>query len=306
MPVLCRVFFQLPPEVMMHHNKGSALISALLITAIAAMITTALLVQERLLIHQGELVLHADQDYLNLQGMQFVAKNAVKNYVNAWAGKTPIAPLPTSLPVITMNNRVIVTTIDNEQSKFNINDLLYASNQPRFIVLLQNILPNSTTEQATQIAKAITTSITTEINTVRELRAIPAITPALYAALKPYITALPVVLPTPNTNTVSTTQIDLNSMSAPVLLSANSELNMQQAQSLILCRDQYGVFATENDFMRRCAKPMGIATLNDLAVANHYFLIHINGKKNNHPISLESLLMIKTPFKTMTAWQRFK
>ena len=61
-------------------NHGGALISALFITALAVVLATALAVQQRLMIHEGNLVMHADQNYLNLQSMQLIAKN---NWINS-------------------------------------------------------------------------------------------------------------------------------------------------------------------------------------------------------------------------------
>src|SRR3989338_8579856 len=108
-----KVFFPFLREVTMqyrnrqHYHKGGALISALFITAIAAIIAVALAVQQHVLIHEGELILNADQSYLNLQGMQIVAENAVEKYVLQWTNiknlPAQLIPLKNKLPTIKIN-----------------------------------------------------------------------------------------------------------------------------------------------------------------------------------------------------------
>ena len=56
---------------------GSALISALFITALTAIIATALIVRQRLLIHQALLVTNTDQMMLLLQGSQYWAQEII-------------------------------------------------------------------------------------------------------------------------------------------------------------------------------------------------------------------------------------
>ena len=127
-------------------QNGSALISALLITAIAAVISAAVIISQRLLIYHAELVTNADQLYLDLQGVQDWAEMIILKNVNLQ--KTP------SLKQ-TINGTTITGNIIAQQGLFNINSLAQTINQPRFVRLLQNLVPDMSTAHASDLVRAI-------------------------------------------------------------------------------------------------------------------------------------------------------
>lgn len=294
-------------------SRGGALISAIFITAIAAIIATALAVQQRLLIYEGELVIRSDQVYLNLQSMQYAAKLAVEKSANG------ALPLKTPLPTIKINKMVLSGTIDDEQGKFNLNDLTNAVNQPRFVALLQAVMPQISTEKAYDIAKAITAWLTnnsqdayyltlnppyrapqTAMADISELHLVEGITPNIFSALEPYVTALP----------VSNTAINVNSASLPVLLTTSANLNLSKAENIIACRKQYGGFTDIATFIANCVKPQGISTLNNITTSSTYFLARTQAKYANHIALLSSLLVTQiqkdNTLKGDTVWQSFE
>lgn len=331
---------------MRHHHKGGALISALFITAVAAMIAVALAMQQSLLIHEGEMVIAADQSYLKLQDMQKLAKIAVKNYASQWTNaKNP----PTQwLPLKTPSPQI---TIDDEQGKFNINNLVYAANQSQFIALLQAVVQGISQEESVNIARAMTAWMTgnsqdpyylslhppyrssqTQMSNISELRLINGVTPAIFSALKPYITALPVVSPG-GSGTQSSTQppdqapasaptqasaqatapetpININSASAPVFLTTNPALTLAQAQSLVACRKRFGEFMDTQTFIANCEQPAGIPSLNNVTVTSQYFLAEATLNQGGRVLLLRSLLVTQ-PQKNNTlkigiVWQEFE
>ena len=71
---------------MQQHHNGGALISALFITAVAAMLATALAVSQRFLIHEEQMITRADHLYLQLQGEQALASEVIINYELQWSG----------------------------------------------------------------------------------------------------------------------------------------------------------------------------------------------------------------------------
>ena len=292
---------------MRKHHSGSALMSALFISALAAMIAIALAVSQRLIIHQTQLVIQGDQTHLDLQGIQIAAENEIKNYASQWGvnnGETvQLKPLPKILSA-KKGDVKIDSTIENAQGRFNINELVYPENQLHFVALLKAVMPSITAEKSMAIAKAITASMVTikkdtvivnEMVSISELRDL--ISSDVYAALQPYIIALFVVAPTYQNVSSPTaeppaTPVDINSVSTPVLIANNPALTLQQAQSLLLCRDSYGVFENPQAFMMHCAQPAGIGTLNNLTVSNTYFLVHSRARYHGHAMSLTSLLMV--------------
>ena len=311
-------------------HKGSALVSAIFITAIAAMIATALAVQQRLLIHEGELVTRADQAYLNLQSMQYTAEMAVKTYAVALANqKKPsdaLVPLETKLPDIKINNSVLSGTIDDEQGKFNINDLVYSANQPRFVALLQAVIPQTSLQQAYAIAKAITAWMTnnssdayylklnpayraseTQMANISELQLVSGVTPDIYSALEPYVTALPIQT---SLTGASGTPINVNSASAPVLLITNPSLTLSKAENIVACRKQYGGFIDTTTFITDCVKPEGITAMNNITTTSTYFLSQTQAQYADHVIALTSLLVTQiqkdNTLKVTIVWQSFE
>src|SRR3989338_2318325 len=119
------------------NSRGSALISALLITAIVAAIATVMAISQRILIRETQLVLNSDRAYLDLQG------------VNDWAVVTLTndkalqnAQLPDSFPKIMppTNNyqgAKIRGKIIDAQGLFNINSLQSPNNEAYFVYLLE-------------------------------------------------------------------------------------------------------------------------------------------------------------------------
>lgn len=344
--------------------KGGALISALFITAIAAIIAVALIVQQRLLIHEGGLIISSDQSYLNLQSLQIVAENEVIKYASQWANtKNPPAqfiPLETTLPKIKLNNMILTGTLDDEQGKFNIDELVYTANQPQFVALLKAVVQGISQQVATNLAQAITVWMTsnsqdpyylslnpayrapqTQMANISELRLVNGVTPQIFSALEPYITALPIAPPvsqqTQNPNASNTnntanaaansanpaapanpttptntteTPININSASAPVFLTMDPTLTLSQAESLVICRKKYGVFADTNTFLQNCAQSAGITTLNNMTVSSQYFLVKEQADYDHHLVQLNSLMVTQpqknNTLKVVVVWQSFE
>lgn len=317
------------------HKVGGALISALFITALAAMLATALAVEQGMLIHETSLIVRADQGYLDLQGAQIAAKNIILNYASQWISKTPpssIVPLKTILPLNKIDNMEISGVIENEQGKFNLNDLQYSQNQPRFVTLLTSLDGSVSVAEADNIAKAVTAWITsgsqddyylslhppyrsskTQLVSVSELLLINGVTPEIYAALKPYVTALPEAtapiatpaaspqMPAPTLGT----QVDVNAVSLPVLLALSPTINNTQAQHILACRQQYRGFASEQAFATDCG-----VQLKNITVNGHFFLVRISGVYGKRVLQLNSLMVTQTEknntLKVVTVWQSFE
>lgn len=323
------------------HNKGGALISALFITAIAAIIATGLIMQQRLLIHEAELIIHSDHMYSQMEGMQYQVETPILLYashLNAQNANAEFIPLTTQLPKVVVGNIAMTGTIENEQGKFNINNLIYTVNQSQFVSLLRAVVSGLSLQQAYAIAKNITTWMNgnqddpyylkqdpayvasqTEMASISELLLVHGVTPSIYRAIKPYITAIPlkkqiVVSAIQSTTSVATTTapavtpasqiantslplqqaametpIDINAATAPVLLTTDATLTLPKAEDIIACRDRYRGFATTNAFITACVVPEGAGTLSNITVVSYYYLSTIQGEYNHHLVTLTRL-----------------
>lgn len=327
------------------HLNGGALISALFITAIAAIIAVALMVNERLLIHEGKLVMSSDQSFLNLQAMQLEAKNAVKNTVSQWVNTKNLPPnfipLKKNLGKVQVGDMTITAQLDDEQGKYNINNLVNASNQPQFIALLQAVIQGMSLSEAKNIANAVTIWMTSnaqdpyyttmhppyrasqqEMTNISELRLVNGVTPTIYNALAPYLTALPVqklslaqqqqqsTSSQQSTVSPSETPVNINSVSAPVLMAINPGLSEAQAQSIIACRNQNGDMSNLQTFTTQCVQSSGVTTpLANLITTSSYFLVSAQAVYGDHSVSLKSLLFAQVENNTLkvtTVWQSFE
>lgn len=324
----------------MRHHSGGALISALFITAIAAMLATALAVSQRFLIHEEQLITRSDQLYLQLQGEQALASQMIKNYVMQWSGlqnvNAQFMPLKNTLPETQADGATLSGIVEEAQGKYNINNLVYSANQPGFVALLQALVPTISKDAAFNIAKSITAWETTgsqdpyylslnpayrssknEMVTISELRLIAGVTPEIYSAIAPFITALPVPKPAetptatqPTAQTFVGMPININSASAVALVAVNPTLTMAQAQALIICRNRYGGFTALPQFVSACVQTNGIASLVGVVTQSQYFLIKTQAERGDQVVSLNSLMVTRmgknNKLNLVMVWQAFE
>jgi general secretion pathway protein K len=329
---------------MMHqHNqqhrkkRGGALISALFIMALAAIIATALAVEEQLLIHEGGLAMNADHAYLALQNAQDRAEIAIENYAAQWpiGSQAPVTsqikPLESPLKTIEISGLSLTTRLESAQGRFNINDLAYPQNQQNFSLLLKTVFSTITQAQADQISQSMTAWIMTggddayylslnpayraaknQFVSTSELRLVRGITPDIYTALAPYVTALPIVMPqlSAPTQQAVLTQIDINAATVPVLMAVNPGLNPTQAESMVDCRKATGAFLSVQTFITNCAIPSGISNLQHVTAQSQYYLVEATTPTNHTILAMNSLMMTQVTkdnkLKVISVWQSFE
>lgn len=300
------------------NKKGAALISALFITALAAMLATALAVRVRLMIHEGSLIVRSDQIYLKLQGVQDWGKWAVKRYVSQWnnANLEPQS-LPKPLALSAPDGVVLKGVLMNVQGRFNLNNLVYTSNIPRFEAILEKVA-SVPVSQAKSIAASVSAWMTTGSDDpyylslsspyrsprqpmvkLGELRLVKGVTPRIYQAIVNDVTVLPVIKPAPNSSKKIThgtlgpmlTSIDINAATPGALLSANPSLSLAQAKSILDCRK--GVVRDLSVFTENCITRAQRPSLNGVSVKSNYFeLLASATTGQSHSVLLDSLLFV--------------
>ncbi len=258
---------------MMKNNqqKGTALISALLITAIAAVIATAVIVSLQMLIRESQLIVNSDVMTLDLQGVTDWAEMTI-------LGNSDIKKIK-SLQ-LRINGTTIRGKISAQQGLFNLNSLVNAGNETRFIHLLQAVLPNESIQHVTVLAKVIQyRAAHRPFVLINELRAVDGVTAPIYRTLSPYISALP----------PDHYQIDINAASIPVLGALTDTITPTQARALHACREGHGEFSTVDEFMHACGaitplNPSNITTVED------YYLVEGSAFRNEQQLIMVSLL----------------
>lgn len=310
------------------HHRGGALISALFITALAAIMATAIIVAQRLLIHQSGLVIATDQTYLNLQSMQQSEIASVQQYVNGGALQTTVSP-------VVIGDTTLSGYVESAQNKFNLNELVYPQNQTYFVALLHAVVPTLSVAAASNIAKSTTEWMTNgaqnayyftlnppyrssqmQMANISELRLVAGITPDIYDALVPFVTALPITpppAPSKNSKTLPPavqTPVDVNGVSWPVLLAVSPTLTQPQAQSIAACVAQFGGFTDLSTFTTDCVTPAGVSGLTGLTTKSQYFLAIAVAQTGTRIFRLTSLLVTQpqkdNKLKAIVAWQSFE
>lgn len=301
-------------------KRGAALISALFITALAAVLATALAVHERLLIHEGGLIIRSDKLYLALQGVQRWGKAAAVRYAAQWAvSKGQIRPLARPLNY-TMNDGVKLRgELSSAQGRFNLNNLIYTANEPRFTALLLARNPGMSKETARSISAAVSAWMTTGADdryylslptpyrspqspmaNVTELRLVKGVTPRIYQSVYSLVTALPV--PKQLTDSYKKTAegmlgplltpVDINAIDEKtpgVLLALNPSLTVQQAQRILACRKN--MVRDLSVFIANCVTRYNYPALNGLTISSNYYQLNASATTPDaHTVWLSSLL----------------
>lgn len=260
-------------------EKGSALIAVLLIVAIVTVIAAGLASRFHGLIRYDIRATEKEKLLFALQGIQ------------DWglAELQQLPPKKMNSGLIHYHGIELHGQLDDQQGKFNLNDLRYKTQQPRFVRLVQVVDPKIDRQKAAFIAANITAKLQQK-NSVglflraSEIQSIPGITPSLYHALRPYITALP---------TASLLPINVNTASAPVLMTLSLSLSVDQANSLVICVKKQGEFLKLSDYNAKCLQPLVLDPLANSTTQSAYYVVNGQAKIGSQQLRLSRLLFLK-------------
>lgn len=226
-----------------HNSKysGTAILMAFFITAVAAIITTAILTRQQIDITRTEVSMNASQAYLYVSGAEIWAQHLLMTDIYAKTNneQIPLIDWPRKMPKQRLpNGGYVAATLLDAQSFFNINSLTDTTSQQGFIKLLSNVLPAVNNQTWQSLVNNINVWLTPQgqssnvgldeyymnlaspyhtahqsFTSISELRLIQGVTPKIYNAIAPYIIALPVSATTAGnnaTNNSSTTNNNVN------------------------------------------------------------------------------------------------
>jgi len=202
----------------LNQQRGIVIVVALFIVALVAAMSYVMIARLERDTRRVELITHDSQAEFYAEGSVIWAKDVLRNdWLNQKKDK-PVDVMPIKSPKNDMNGYAITSSITDAQSKFNINNLSKPEWQQEFVKLIRTVYPKITQEGAAAIAAAVVDWVTPgarENEYARyyaelpvpyrpahrlmvdpgELLLVKGVTPELYAALKPYISALPEVTP---------------------------------------------------------------------------------------------------------------
>lgn len=326
--------------------QASALLTALFVVTVSAAISIAVLDRFRILATLAVSNQTANQSTMLLEGLQFQAMDTFIKNTMAW-NKQKLIQAPTPLPNIigpqTFRSTRIQARLIDGYSRYNINNLASANNQSAFINLLRMVYPKLALKDARSLVANITDWLsqnqrnTSEIYAryqppyraahglmvdISELRLVAGMTPGIYAALKPYIIALPGGIentaatptpspsptptpdptpsptPSPSQSTNQATPININTASAPVLMTLSPNMTPDKAAALLACRRSHGVFLSIDDYNKTCTKGLGIDNLQNITTHSPFLLIKSMATTGIQQVRLNTLITVRQNDKT--------
>ncbi len=302
-------------------SQGAALITALFIMTLVAIAATAMNVNLEMSIRRTELTVTSIQLYNAAEGVQDWAEGILlDDAAKITPSNQTVDKIPQHFGPIVQNGITITGQLLDAQSCFNLNNLTNPSAISQFVLLLQAVNPSLGQQQLASIANAVAAWITnpgsvksssqymeiySKMNppyqasfmpmvSTSELRLVAGITQQLYQQLVPYVTALP-----------STTPININTTSAPVLMSLANGISREQANAFITSRPPTGFQNATALNANGIFQQMNISD-NKFTLLSNYFLAIATVKKGPQHLVLYTLIQrqqIKNQWQISTIWQ---
>ena len=251
----------------MTNQKGTVLLFALLLTAIAAMLSSFLIAKRQTDIHRSQLILNHARGYWLSQGILSEAKQYLNQSQQQKRGVTV-------LPPITLSSQVITGELIDGQGRFNLNRLGEINQQIEFYRFVHKVIPTLPLAKIKELARHSFQRITGGTNQqqqgtkkhlrpfvdLSQWRLVAGVTQGIYQRLAPYLIALDANSP-----------ININAASLPVLMSLG--LSQVDAERVIIFRRQQGGFKTVNAFVSWPPLVKYHLNIKELTVHSQFYLL---------------------------------
>jgi general secretion pathway protein K len=286
-------------------QAGVALLTALLIVAIATVAAVAMAARQQLDIRRTGNVLDADQAYLFTLGVESWAKEILARDRRDGEIDHPEEDWATILPPIAVEGAVVAGRIEDLQGRFNLNNLVDTEGKAseddvqRFRRLLAAL------ELDEGLADAVVDWVDSDIDprfpngaedsvylgltppyraanalmeSPSELLLVNGFTREIYDTLAPYVGTLP-----------ARTAVNVNTASAPVLVALTEGITESDAAQLIDERGDKG-YQTVDDFLAHPLLKERRQTITNISVSTSYFMIYANSRFERSKVDLHSLV----------------
>jgi general secretion pathway protein K len=284
-------------------DRGVALITAMLISALAAMIAANLAWDNAIDVRRTMMLLNRDQAVQVALGAESWIMNILREDLEA--GQTDhLGELwATQLPPLPIDNGDVFGTIEDLQGRFNLNNLLdnegkieeVSLEQFRRLLIAHGVDPRFAgitadwidSDREASFPDGAEDSIYTgmipsyrtanqTISAVSELAAIEGMDRATFTVLEPHIAALP-----------GRTAVNVNTATPPVLLSLDENMTVADVESLITEREATGFTDIETSF----ASLVTPDVLNRLEDSTQYFRLKVVVRIDTVRVTLYSVLL---------------
>lgn len=288
-------------RVAYQHEKGVVLVVALFIVALVAALSSVMMSRLERDITRLHLLLRNVQAEYDAMGSVAWAMDQLRNDWERQKENQVLDRIPIESPENTVNGYKIKSVISDMQGRFNLNNLVNPESYPDFKRLLQIVYPSLSQQKIEQIVKEVAEWVSSsDQNSVEgqyylalkppyriahrpmisrsELRLVKGVTPDLYHALAPYITALP-----------TQTQVNVQTASPAVLASLSPTLPLATAMIITELRVHTPIVSVPAfmnlDMIRNHRVPN-----NKITVKSQYFLVETKVTIENQHVVLYTLL----------------
>lgn len=273
-----------PPPSAISRQRGVAIVVALFIVALVSAMSYIMLSRVARDTYRTGLIARDVQAELYAQGSVMWAKDTLRtNFENKKPDRL-IDVVPIKSPVNTENGYQISSVIYDMQGRFNLNSLTTGEAQAQFIRMTRLIMPKINVSQILEMAGTISDWVTTgkqsdeltqyylnlpipyrpahkPMTSVSELRLVKGVTAEIYAALLPYVTALP-----------PTAMLNVQTAEAPVLASFSPTLTLENGRQIEIQRRQKPFTSTQM-FTSLPLLANNQAKATNITVNSDYFLV---------------------------------
>lgn len=287
-------------------QAGVALLTAMLITAIAAVTAVAMASRQHLDIRRTANVIEFDQAYLFSLGVESWAKEVLARDRRENSVDHPEEAWVMILPPIEVEGATVAGRIEDMQGRFNLNNLVDGAGAAvddeigRFRRLLRAVGHDEGIADAvvdwidpdaeTRFPDGAEDPVYLEMNPPyraanspmvhpSELLLVSGVTPEIFEALVPHVTTLP-----------ERSTVNVNTATIPVLMALADGLTEGEAEQLVADRGSEG-YQNMEEFLAHPVLMQRMVNIPNIAVSSSYFMVNGNVRYGRSEINLHSLVM---------------
>ncbi|MFU8836725.1 MAG: type II secretion system minor pseudopilin GspK [Thiohalomonadaceae bacterium] len=288
----------------MRRQNGVALITVILIVALATTVAVSMAAREQYDIRRSGNLLQAEQAWLYVQGIEGWAAHILRRDREDGEVDHLDEDWATVLPPVPVDGGQLSGGLEDLQGRFNLNNLLQAGQideaalqQFRRLLQLLELDPQLAEVLADWLDADIEPrfpagaedghylglerpyrSANSPMTSVSELRLLAGMDAEGYQRLAPYLAALP-----------TRSRLNVNTASLPVLMSLAEEIGEREAEQLIADRGEDG-YASVNEFLQHSALAGLELAAEQLSVGSEYFMLRSQVQFGRLIVSWQSLL----------------
>lgn len=282
-------------------QQGVVIVVALFFVALVATISYLMMARLERDTRRTSLLLRNTQAEFYAQGSIDWAKAQLRDNFNNQKPNQPVDKMPLKSAENEVQGYRIVSVINDMQARLNLNHVMNAEGQADFKRLVHVVVPNLDANQITTLQLSLLDWVMPgdSMNekgkyyltlsppyraahrmmvSASELQLIEGMTPTLYAALAPYIAALPTVAP-----------VNVQTASAAVLASLSESMTLETGKAIEQIRQQQN-FPTIDAFLNLDIMKNHKISADKITILSQYFLVETTVKIEKQKVVLYTLL----------------